>query len=197
MIAAVILTAGASSRMGIPKANLKIGDNTFLNSILYKIQRTGFNPVFIITGYHHQDICQAVDPVGEYKILQNPHPELGQLSSLQLVIRNLTLSVTGLLVVLVDHPLVKEKTYRELYSTALVCPEAIILPKYQDQTGHPVYFSRKFFPALLETSLQTGAREMVRKNQEEIIYLEVADRGIIQDIDTPGDLITYAGDLSA
>jgi molybdenum cofactor cytidylyltransferase len=197
MIAAVILTAGASSRMGVPKANLKIGDTSFLNSILSKINRNGFEPVFIVTGYHHQEISRSISPEGTYHILQNLNPEQGQLSSLQLVIRSLSETVTGLLVALVDHPLVQDDTYCKIYFAAKTHPDAIILPQYQGLSGHPVYFSRKFFSALLETPLQSGAREMVRKNQEAIIYLEVPDAGVIRDIDTPGDLITYRGDLSA
>jgi molybdenum cofactor cytidylyltransferase len=194
MIAAAILSAGASSRMGVPKANLKIDGTTFLNSILSKINRSGFGPVYIVTGYHHQEIGRMVDPEGKYAILQNQNPAQGQLSSLQLVIRNLNERVAGLLVALVDHPLVGEETYCTLYSTAAAHPDAIILPKFQGRTGHPVYFGRRFFHALLETPLSSGAREVIRKNKGAILHLDVSDDGILRDIDTPEDLKTWTED---
>jgi molybdenum cofactor cytidylyltransferase len=196
MIASVILSAGASVRMGTPKANLKIGTTTFLNSILYKLKSCGSATIFIVTGYHHRQIVQSLDGTINCKVLHNTHPEQGQLSSLQLAVRNFNRETEGMLVVLVDHPLVREKTYRELFKSARANPQAIIIPTWQQQRGHPVYFSRKFFPALLETPMNLGARNVINNNLEFVHYLPVTDRGILQDIDTPEDLIKYSSDLS-
>jgi len=197
MIASVILSAGASARMGTPKANLKIGNTTFINSILIKLHSCGTAGIYIVTGYHHRQISQALDSINHCKILHNTNAEQGQLSSLQLAIRNFDRQITGMLVVLVDHPLVREDTYRELLKSARVNPQAIIIPVYQQQRGHPVYFGRKFFQALLETPLNLGAREVIKKNIQSVYSLPVSDPGIVQDIDTPDDLIKYRGDLAA
>jgi len=196
MIASVILSAGASARMGTPKANLKIGNTTFINSILIKLHSCGTAGIYIVTGYHHRQISQALDSINHCKILHNTNAEQGQLSSLQLAIRNFDRQITGMLVVLVDHPLVREDTYRELLKSARVNPQAIIIPVYQQQRGHPVYFGRKFFQALLETPLNLGAREVIKKNIQSVYSLVVSDPGVIQDIDTPDDLIKYRGDLA-
>ena len=197
MIASVILSAGASARMGTPKANLKIGNTTFINSILIKLHSCGTAGIYIVTGYHHRQISQALDSINHCKILHNTNAEQGQLSSLQLAIRNFDRQITGMLVVLVDHPLVREDTYRELLKSARVNPQAIIIPVYQQQRGHPVYFGRKYFQALLETPLNLGAREVIKKNIQSVYSLPVSDPGIVQDIDTPDDLIKYRGDLAA
>ena len=196
MIASVILSAGASARMGTPKANLKIGNTTFINSILIKLHSCGTAGIYIVTGYHHRQISQALDSINHCKILHNTNAEQGQLSSLQLAIRNFDRQITGMLVVLVDHPLVREDTYRELLKSARVNPQAIIIPVYQQQRGHPVYFGRKYFQALLETPLNLGAREVIKKNIQSVYSLVVSDPGVIQDIDTPDDLIKYRGDLA-
>ena len=196
MIAGVILSAGASARMGTPKANLKIGNTTFINSILSKLHSCGTAGIYIVTGYHHRQISQALDSINHCKILHNTNAEQGQLSSLQLAIRNFDRQITGMLVVLVDHPLVREDTYRELLKSARVNPQAIIIPVYQQQRGHPVYFGRKYFQALLETPLNLGAREVIKKNIQSVYSLVVSDPGVIQDIDTPDDLIKYRGDLA-
>jgi molybdenum cofactor cytidylyltransferase len=196
MITSIILSAGASARMGAPKANLKIGNTTFLNSILTKLHSCGSTGIYIVTGYHHRQISQALDRTNPCKILHNTNAEQGQLSSLQLAIRNFDQQVTGMLVVLVDHPLVREDTYRELLKSARLNPQAIIIPVYQEQRGHPVYFGRIFFQALLETPLTLGAREVIKKNNQSVYALPVSDPGIVQDIDTPDDLIKYRGDLA-
>jgi molybdenum cofactor cytidylyltransferase len=192
MIAAVILSAGASSRMGTPKSNLKIGDTSFINSILSRLQSCGFKPIIIVTGYHHREIVKSIDKQFGGEILRNPKPEQGQLSSLQVAVRNFDQDITGMLMVLVDHPLVRENTYRELFKSARAHPRAIIVPTFRQQKGHPVYFSRRFFNDLLETPLSMGAREVIRKNMPAVYYLPVSDEGILQDIDTPDDLIKYS-----
>lgn len=196
MIASVILSAGASVRMGTAKANLKIGNTTFINSILTKLHSCGTADIYIVTGYHHRQISQALDSTNLCKILHNTNAEQGQLSSLQLAIRNFDQQITGMLVALVDHPLVREDTYRALLKSARMNPQAIIIPVHQQQRGHPVYFGRKFFQALLETPLTLGAREVIKKNIQSVYSLPVSDPGIVQDIDTPDDLIKYRGDFT-
>ena len=193
MIAVVILSAGASIRMGTPKANLKIGSTTFINFILSNLRFCEFNPVFIVTGYHHQEIAAAVHTELNYKILRNPEPQRGQLSSLQVAIRHFSREITGLLMILVDHPLVQEETYQKLFKTARQYPQSIIIPTYRKRKGHPVYFSNDFFPALMETSWTMGAREVIKENMQAVHYLPVLDKGILLDIDTPEDLRKYIG----
>jgi molybdenum cofactor cytidylyltransferase len=196
MIASVILSAGASARMGTPKANLKIGNTTFINCILTKLHSCATAGIYIVTGYHHRQILYELDRTNPCTILHNTNAEQGQLSSLQLALRNFDQQITGMLVVLVDHPLVLENTYRELLESARVNPQSIIIPVYQQQRGHPVYFGRKFFEALLETPLNLGAREVIKKNSQSVFTLPVSDPGIVQDIDTPADLIKYCGKLT-
>jgi molybdenum cofactor cytidylyltransferase len=197
MIAGVILSAGASSRMGTPKSNLSIGNSTFLNTILNRLSSGGFKPLLVVTGYHHREIIDAIDPGYHCRIFRNPHPEQGQLSSLQIAIRNLNPDISGILMVPVDHPLVQEDTYRRIFHLALAHPQNIIVPRYREHNGHPVYFSRKFFPDLLESLPAAGAREIIRNNPADVIRLPLEDQGILCDIDRPEDLSRYRDELAA
>jgi molybdenum cofactor cytidylyltransferase len=185
MIAAVILAAGNSSRMGKPKALLTINDTTFLNSILSRVRISKYRNIIVVLGQHHELIKKSILSKGAYDVIRNQHPEQGQLSSLQLALHCIKEDMIGALVVLVDHPMVSEKTYQLISKMASKQPDSIIVPTFAGRKGHPVYFSRKFFDALLEAPLDQGARYVVTNNKSDVIYVPVNDAGIITDIDTP------------
>lgn len=86
MLSAIILAAGNSSRMGAPKAILKLGGKTFLEIISLKLKEAGLEEIFVVLGKDRDKILQAWRPDGE-KLVFNPQPELGQLHSLRLALR--------------------------------------------------------------------------------------------------------------
>jgi molybdenum cofactor cytidylyltransferase len=192
MIAAVILAAGNSSRMGKPKALLTINNSTFLNSILNRARISKYRNIIVVLGQHYELVEKSILPKGAYDVIRNQHPEHGQLSSLQLALRCIKEDIKGTLVALVDHPMVSEKTYRLIFKKANEQPGSIIIPTFRGRKGHPVYFSRKFFAELLKAPLDQGARYVVSNNESEVIYVPVDDAGIITDIDTPEQYVQAA-----
>ena len=184
MIAAIILAAGESSRMGTPKALLPFKDSTFLESILLKVRKAKYNNIIIVLGQHYGRICRSIPIKQDHDVIRNPNPEKGQLSSLQLALKNVKDEAQGVLIVLVDHPLVSQVTYQIIYEHACAQPDAIIIPVYKNRKGHPVYFARKFFNALIQAPLNQGARYVVHNNKSSVVEIPVEDEGIIMDIDT-------------
>jgi len=89
------------------------------------------------------------------------------------------------MIILVDHPLVIKETYRQIFSAAEKDPDRIILPHYNGRNGHPVYFGRKYFPALQSAPVDLGARYVVHHNRAEVLEVPVGDEGILIDIDDP------------
>lgn len=184
MIAAIILSAGDSLRMGSPKALLSRENSTFLEVILTRVLKTDYKNIIIVLGHHYDLICSSITFKQEYDILRNPNPEQGQLSSLKLALSKVKDQAQGALLVLVDHPLVSEETYRKIYEQACEKPDSIIIPVYKNRKGHPVYFGRKFFYELAQAPLNQGARYVVHNNESSVIEVPIQDVGIITDIDT-------------
>ncbi len=173
--------------MGQPKALLYLKHATFLESIANNIQAAGVNRIYIITGRHGEQIQSQTGHAGTRTYLTNPDPDRGQLSSVQIAITHLEKDAAGILVALVDHPLVRMNTYRAILTKVLESPGKIIIPVYRGRGGHPVYFDKKYFSQLLHAPPEEGARFVTRANRDHVIRFEVEDEGILQDIDSPED----------
>ncbi len=173
--------------MGTPKALLLHQEKTFLELIIQNVVEVGIAKIFVLTGKHDEQIRSELKDTGSWKYLNNPNPERGQLSSIQIGLRHTDDNSSGILLALVDHPLVELNTYKSIINTAIRNPDSIIIPINEDRKGHPVYFGRRFFADLLMAPLDKGARTVVHKYQDQLITVPVQDNGILQDIDRPED----------
>lgn len=192
-IAAVLLAAGESQRMGSVKALLKWDNLTFIETIFERLPRERLCEKWLVLGHEYRHILQVIDLPRDFRLIQNPHPETGQLVSIQLAIRQISYEAAGMLLILVDHPAVTAVTYRMLIDAATKHPEQIIIPEYRGRRGHPVYFSCRFYDDLLNASAEVGAREVVHRHSDQVINLKVDDPGILKDIDTPADYKKLTG----
>lgn len=187
-IAAVVLAAGFSERMGTPKALVGIGEKTFVQQICDRLAEAAFSNLIVVTAPKIAPLLYQLLKGRKEKITINPSPQRGQLSSLLIGLDIVEKEAEAVLVALVDHPLVKKETYELLRKTARENPGKIILPRYQARRGHPVVFPRSVFPELRKTPLAQGAVAVVRKDPARIFECVVDDPGIVKDIDMPEDL---------
>jgi molybdenum cofactor cytidylyltransferase len=182
MIAAIVLTAGKSERMGTPKALLSIYGRTFLENILDAISRSTIGQTLVVTGHHHEEIVRRV-PLPH--VVFNPDYEQGMITSFQKGIRALPPTAEGALLFLVDHPLVAPTTINSLI--AHFAPTRIVLPVFEGRRGHPVLFARDVLQEILDLTASQGANIVVRKDPTRILEVPVGERGILVDVDTPED----------
>jgi molybdenum cofactor cytidylyltransferase len=186
MIAAVILSAGESSRMGRPKALLPIDGQTFIERIVAALQQSGLARIIVVLGFKAEEMRQEINPL-PVEIVVNPDYKLGQLSSLQTAIRYLESdqSCDGMMVHLVDHPYIDPKLVREMLRRFNEAKNSIVVPCHQGKRGHPVIFSRALFAELLNAPMDEGAKAVVNEHRDETLEIDTDDVGITLDIDTP------------
>jgi molybdenum cofactor cytidylyltransferase len=96
--------------------------------------------------------------------------------------------VDGFVIALADMPYIAPQTIRAVADT-LAAGAQIVVPMYQGQRGHPVGFAASFKPSLENLRGDEGARAIVQQHQDSVVRIEVADAGILRDIDTPADLL--------
>ena len=188
MIASIILTAGASQRMGSPKALLDYRGETFLDRLI-RVLGVVSDPVIAVLGYHADAIRSQAG--GRAQLVVNPEPERGQLSSLQTGLAALPSEAEGFAFIPIDCPAVREDTVR-LLSAAFTRRNAatlFVIPRYRDQhgdkRGHPVFATRYIADELLALAPTAQARDVVHGHVERTQYLDVDDPGILADVDDP------------
>jgi molybdenum cofactor cytidylyltransferase len=182
VIAAVILAAGASRRMGSPKALLDFRGETFLNRLV-RVLGKECNPVIAVLG-HHQEAIRA-QSTGPVQFVVNPDPERGQLSSLQTGLAAIPQGVEGFLFTPVDSPAVGEYTLRQLVLRfQKKKPQTqFVIPRYEGRRGHPVFAAPSLLAEFLALPLTAQAKDIVHACVPRTEYVDVDDPGILADID--------------
>ncbi len=176
-IAAVILAAGASRRLGTPKQHLLLGDETLLECALRIAQEAGLSPVIVV-----------VRPEGDYGyslqqrgalIVLNDRAEEGMAASIRLGVNVAAmLKAEGVVLLTCDQVLLRPEHLRTLCEH----PERVTGSAYGGKIGIPAYFPTASFSALLQLQGDTGARALLRG------AASVADDNLALDIDTQEDL---------
>lgn len=199
MVPAVVLAAGQSTRMGMPKALLPIGDTgeTFLTRIVDTMQRAGVEDVVVVVGPDSVAVENLANRIsGPLRLIRNPEPERGQLTSLLAALDVIDRpGVRAVLVTLVDLPLVTVETVRLVLEVYRRTGAPLVRPVKQGRHGHPVVFDRTLFDELRHADLLEGARSVVRAHEStsECVPVEVEDEGAFTDIDTPEDYARLVG----
>ncbi len=183
MLAAVILTGGESRRMGSPKALLPYHGHTFLEHLIEVTEHRRLGVRRVVTGASHAEIVRRV-PLPAEVVVMNRGWQKGQLSSIRAAIESLrSVETEGMLVTLVDHPLITAAVVESLISAFDRSPRSIVLPTWQGRRGHPVIFPARLYSELYDASDDVGARAVVWAHKKEIFEVPCEEEGVVLDID--------------
>jgi molybdenum cofactor cytidylyltransferase len=179
---AIILAAGASRRMGTPKALLEFQGRTFIDGLTDAFARH-CSTVIIVVGEHGDAIRAGMRLRNRAVFVVNPAPENGQLSSLQCALRAVPEDVSGILFMPVDSPAVRPETIGRLIERSKEA--AFVVPEYQGRHGHPILFRPEIASEFLALPAGSTAREVVHRYRSDTLYIDVQDPGVARDIDDP------------
>ena len=184
MLAAVILSGGASSRMGSPKALLPYQGRPFLDHLLEVTHHPKIGVRRVVLGAHAEPIARAIELHPE-EIVINEKWEDGQLSSLHAAMRSLPAGTDGIILCLIDHPLISASLVDSLITQFYASRAPIVLPVFEGRRGHPVIFSAQVYAELENAPQEKGARAVVWSHDKEISEYATTEEGCVLNLNDP------------
>ena len=188
-VAAIIVAAGASSRLGQPKQLLPVDGEPLLQRAMRCALEAGALPVFVVLGAYRERIEKAV-PFGDATVIANVDWEEGLASSIRAGVKAAESSATGaagVLLMTCDQPRVTAKHLQEMIEAFEAHAAAVMIASmYAGVRGTPAIFPRAMFADLLKLSGDKGAGGLLAKASLPVV--EVQLEGGEVDIDRPEDL---------
>ncbi|MFZ5821571.1 MAG: nucleotidyltransferase family protein [Chloroflexota bacterium] len=199
MIAAIVLAAGQSKRMGQPKMPLPWGKTTVLGQVIATLQGAGAGRIIVVTGGAREAVEALVARYasvsrGSLSTVFNQRYASGEmLSSVQAGLLELAgagnPSAEAALIAPGDQPQVQERSVRLVVQAYLRSQAPIVIPSFQMRRGHPWLVGRVHWQEILRMRPPDSLRDFLNRHADEIRYVQVDDPGVLQDLDTSEDYL--------
>jgi molybdenum cofactor cytidylyltransferase len=184
-IAILLLAAGGSSRMGQAKQLLPWGDTTLIEHQIRTLIKTG-NRVNVVLGFDSDLIIPVIEKY-QINIFINSNWESGMGNSLSFGIGETERKfpeAEGVLIALLDQPLITSSYYEKMLSAFQPGSQQIIVSKSSSGwRGVPVIFDKSYFKDLSKLKNDEGAKKIFQQHERNIIVLEGGE--LLEDMDTP------------
>jgi molybdenum cofactor cytidylyltransferase len=195
-IAAVVLGAGRSSRMGGPNKLLAdIAGRPLVRIVVEAALASKARPVIVVTGHQRERVEAALDGL-PVKLVHNPNFADGLGTSLKTGIAALPPEADGVIVCLGDMPQVNAALIDRLIGAFDPAKGAlVVLPTIDGKRGNPVVWSRRFFPDLMAVEGDVGARHLIGRYTEAVTEVPLTGTAALTDVDTPEALEAVNAEL--
>lgn len=188
-VSAIVLAAGRSSRMGVPKSLIRIQAKSLLARVLENLAGARVSEVVVVLGHEAALVEREVNLRGAC-VVTNPDYMLGMSTSIRAGLRAADRSAAAYLIVLADQPFVAGATIDALIDTWMRRGTHILIPVFRGQRGNPVLVDRVLAPEMDLITGDVGFRALFAEHAHEILDVPVDDPGILFDVDTADQIRT-------
>lgn len=192
--AGLVLAAGAGTRLGQPKALVRLAGETLLDRAVRVLESGGCKPVVTVVGAAAEEVRVAAPRVS---LVENPHWSTGMASSLRVGLETLGAEIPAVVVALVDQPHVGPDVVAALVA-AWRSGAAAAVASYGGRPRNPVLLDRSVWDDVVASVTgDAGARDWLRAHPETVTLVNCDHLGHHRDIDTPADLEAARFELEA
>jgi putative nucleotidyltransferase with HDIG domain len=182
-IAAIILSAGYSSRMGEFKPLLTLGDATVLERDVSLFRDAGIEDVRVVIGHRAADLLPLLERL-QVRPLMNERYADGMFSSVLAGVASLGDDVEAFFLLPVDIPLVRRHTISLLAGAFRQGNGSILYPAFYGRRGHPPLIASRYREEITVWNGECGLKSFLSLHESEAVNIETEDEGILLDMDT-------------
>ena len=179
---ACILAAGFSSRMGMFKPLLPLGDKTVIERVLAVSKAAGIKDIAVVTGYNREALLPVIEREAAAEIY-NPDFEKGMFTSIQAGAASMPSGLDGFFIMPVDCPLITGQVLRQLMEQFE--RDKFAVPCYRGKKGHPLLVPECFRQEIVEHDGKGGLKAVTDRDFDRMKRVETGYEGVILDMDTP------------
>lgn len=180
MINCIVMASGYGSRIGTNKLLLEYRDKKLIEHIMDKILQINFYSRLVVA--KDKEVLDIACKKG-FKVVENKNSIFGQSESIKLGIENSPVA-EGYMFFTGDQPLLSKLTIERMMAAFKKNPQSIVIPRYKERNGSPVIFSSIFIDELKVLEGDKGGREVIKRNKDSLIFVEVENEYELMDIDT-------------
>jgi molybdenum cofactor cytidylyltransferase len=192
-VAAILLAAGRSQRMGKFKPLLPFGDRTVIESCLNNLRAGGIEEIVVVIGHRADEMRTHLRDL-QVIFATNPEPDSAMSASIARGVEQASPGTKALLITLVDHPAVEPaaiKTITEEWRRG----SKLVQPEHNGRGGHPVLVDASYREELLRLDPETGLRSLFEAHRNEVRRLAVESPYVARDMDTWEDYVRLHQDV--
>ena len=186
-LAAIVLAAGESRRMGQPKQLLPFGERTILERVVDMLLTAGVGEVVVVLG-HLADRVRTVLGDRPVTAVVNESYRQGMLSSVKCGVRAIGAGYDAVLFALGDQPHIESAVVSHVIRAYRAGNAGIVIPRYGAKKGHPIIINlQKYREAIANLPEGAGLNALMQEHADDVRLIDVATEDIIRDIDVPDD----------
>jgi len=186
-VAAIVLAAGRSCRMGLPKMLLPWKDLTVIRYVVTVLESIGLEEIVVVTGGARMEVESALAGSSARTVYNPRFSEEEMLYSLQIGLTSLPEKITAALVVLGDQPQIEKMVIQQILELTIQSRATLVVPSYERRRGHPWLVHRSLWQEIHLLKPGQTLRSFLAKHADQIMYLSLDTPSILKDLDTPED----------
>lgn len=189
-VAAVLLAAGAGTRMGYKaKSLLELDGVPLIRRHILVLQGAGVTELVVVLGHHASEIAPLLKDFSVSLVI-NPNPDASPISSQRLGLQSLSGQAEAVLMALADQPLIDVQDVRQLMDAFMQRPTntALLFPRVHGQPGNPVVFTAQVRTDILACPPEVGCKQWRQQHAPQVHAFDCDNTHFVQDLDTPEDI---------
>lgn len=190
---AIVPAAGFAERFGSEKMLARVGDRPMIEATVRSLRAAGVDRVIVVVPPGSSALERAVAHLEGVTVVTNPARERGMFSSIQAGTR--AADGDPILVLPGDMPYVDPATTAALLERYKAAG-AIVSPRFNGKRGHPVVIPGRYREEIVAAAEGVTLHDILKAHAAERVDMDVYDRGVIRDVDVPGDLGSHGAEAS-